>query len=97
FKALEPNLAITFEPGEGQPFGTPADNLHGLGRTACCRCGECDVGCNYGSKNTLDYTYLSDAQRAGAEIHPLVEVRSFRPTDKGFDVHAVQHELGKRG
>jgi len=92
FKPIAPNLAITFEPGQGQPFGKPADNLHGLQREACRLCGECDVGCNYGAKNTLDYTFLSDAQRDGAEIHPLVEVRGFAPTEAGFVVHAVEHQ-----
>jgi cholesterol oxidase len=91
FPVTEPKLAITFEPGEGQPFGDPADNLHGGQREACRRCGECDIGCNYGSKNTLDYTYLSAAKRDGAEIHPLVEVRSFVPTGSGFTVKAVEH------
>jgi cholesterol oxidase len=92
FTPIAPNLAITFEPGQGQPFGNPADNLHGLQREACRLCGECDVGCNYGSKNTLDYTFLSDAHRDGAEIHPLVEVRGFARTDSGFVVHAVEHQ-----
>jgi cholesterol oxidase len=95
FQPTAPKLAITFEPGQGQPFGKPADNLHGLQREACRLCGECDVGCNYGAKNTLDFTYLSDAQRDGAEIHPLVEVRGFAPTDGGFKVHAVQHQLSQ--
>jgi cholesterol oxidase len=95
FKPTAPNLAITFEPGRGQPFDKPADNLHRLQREACRLCGECDVGCNYGSKNTLDYTYLSHAQRDGAEIHPLVEVRGFTPTDAGFIVHAVEHQLSE--
>jgi cholesterol oxidase len=93
--ALAPNLAITFEPGEGQPFGQPDKNLHGLQREACRRCGECDVGCNYGAKNTLDYTFLSEAQRDGAEIRPLVEVRSFAPTGTGFVVHAAEHRLSE--
>ena len=92
FKPIAPNLAITFEPGEGQPFGEPADNLHGLQREACRRCGECDIGCNYGAKNTLDFTFLSDAKRDGAEIRPLTEVRSFARTDDGFVVHAVEHQ-----
>ena len=97
FDATAPKLAITFEPGEGQPFDDPADNLHGLQRTACSRCGECDIGCNYGAKNTLDYNYLSKADRDGAEIRTLVEVRTFRPTDTGFEVGAVEHLPGEPG
>src|SRR5262252_118386 len=30
-------------------------------RSTCRLCGECDLGYNYGSKNTLDYTYVSAA------------------------------------
>lgn len=60
-------------------------------------CGECDIGCNYGSKNTLDYTYLSAAHRLGAEIRTLCEVRSFEPTDGGYAIHYVQHDPEKAG
>ena len=48
-------------------------------RTTCQLCGECDVGCNYGAKNTLDYTYLTHAKHHGAEIRTLAEVRRFEP------------------
>jgi cholesterol oxidase len=85
------NLAITFGETTGQPFGAPGDNLHGKQRESCRLCGECDIGCNYGAKNTLDFNYLSDASRSGAEIHELVEVRSFTPTSAGFVVHAEEH------
>ena len=45
-------------------------------------CGECDIGCNFGSKNTLDYNYLSEAERLGAEIWTRSEVRSFAPREE---------------
>ena len=41
--------------------------------------GECDVGCNYGAKNTLDYNYLTHAKHHGAEIRTLADVRRFEP------------------
>jgi cholesterol oxidase len=74
-----PPLAVLFSAGGG---GTPAPGepipgertLHGKPRTTCRLCGECDLGCNYGSKNTLDHTYLTLAQRAGAELRTLSEV-----------------------
>jgi len=94
-----PNLAVTFgNPGEtpvpGEPICEAQPNLHNRARTTCRLCGECDIGCNYGSKNTLDFTYLSAAKRAKAEIWTLCEVRSFEPLpDGGFDVHLVQHTL----
>ena len=52
-------------------------NIHGRPRETCRLCGECDLGCNFGSKNTLDYTYLTAAQYEGAEIRTRCEVRDF--------------------
>ncbi len=74
---------------EGEP-----KNLHDAERFCCRLCGECDVGCNYGSKNTLDYNYLSAAWRQGAEIRTLCEVRNFRPnTDgPGYTIEYVKHD-----
>ena len=63
-------------------------NLHGRTRTTCQLCGECDVGCNFGAKNTLDYNYLTHAQREGAEIRTLCDVRRFEPREGGgYTVH----------
>ncbi len=65
-------------PVPGEPIAEPQPNLHGRTRETCRLCGECDVGCNYGAKNTLDYTYLSQAWRAGADLRTLCEVRGVR-------------------
>ena len=88
-----PKLAVTFRaPGvtdavPGAPFGEPSDNLHESHRQTCRLCGECDVGCNYGSKNTLDYNYLSLAKKQGATIKTLTEVLFFEPASEGgYDV-----------
>ena len=64
-------------PGEAIVEELP--NLHGRTRTTCQLCGECDVGCNYGAKNTLDYNYLTHAKHHGAEIRTLADVRRFEP------------------
>ncbi len=71
-----PPLAVTFanegrEPVPGEPIEEKLPNLHGRARTTCQLCGECDVGCNYGAKNTLDYNYLTHAAHHGAEIRTL--------------------------
>jgi cholesterol oxidase len=97
-----PNLAVTFHnkdeaPVTGEPIREEYPNIHGRTRYTCRMCGECDIGCNYGSKNTLDYTYLSAAHRVGAEIRTLCEVRSFEPVDGGYAIHYVQHDLAKEG
>ncbi len=66
-----PKLAVTFA-GEGEEPGGPikdADNMHRAARYTCRLVGECDIGCNFGSKNTLDLTYLSKvANRPNVEI-----------------------------
>jgi cholesterol oxidase len=81
-------------PVVGGPICEPFPNLHGMPRSTCRLCGECDIGCNYGSKNTLDFNYLSEAQRHGAEILPLSQVETFAPRrdGKGYDVTFIAHD-----
>jgi cholesterol oxidase len=93
-----PKLAVTFapEPGAapvpGEPIREPRPNIHGRTRETCRLVGECDVGCNYGAKNTLDYTYLTAAWHAGADIRTRREVRSFEPREGGgYAIHYVEH------
>ena len=69
-------------------------NLHGRTRYTCQLCGECDVGCNYGAKNTLDYNYLPRRRPHGAELRTLCDVRRFEPRDGGgYAVHYVEHDV----
>jgi cholesterol oxidase len=52
----------------GNDFNSPLEkghqerNRHGALQTSCTYCGECDVGCNSHSKNTLDLNYLYSAE-----------------------------------
>lgn len=103
-----PNLAVSFRskpvadpdhpddidnpPRFHSPVEEPLGNLHGAARSTCRLCGECDVGCNDGSKNTLDFNYLSAAQRLGAEIRELSEVKRFEKETSGrFRIGYVRH------
>ncbi|GAA3116874.1 GMC oxidoreductase [Planomonospora alba] len=91
-----PPLAVTFagpgrDPAPGEPVAGGEDNLYGAPRYTCRLVGECDLGCNAGSKNTLDLTYLSAARRRGAEIRTGCEVRSFEPVPGGFAVSYLVH------
>jgi cholesterol oxidase len=99
-----PPLAVSFgvegeEPRPGVALPTPAyGNLHGLTRVSCRLCGECDLGCNSGSKNTLDHTYLSAAQHAGADLRTRCEVRSFAPRPSGgWTLTYVEHDPASEG
>ncbi|HVE45672.1 MAG TPA: FAD-dependent oxidoreductase [Acidimicrobiales bacterium] len=99
-----PNLAITFAneaapPAIGQhiPDGD-YPNLHGQSRVTCRLTGECDLGCNNGSKNTLDHNYLSAAKHHGADIRTRCEVRSFEPRNGGgYSVSYVEHRPENEG
>jgi len=96
-----PPLAVTFDPGDGRPVpGEPIvgeENLHGRTRLTCLLCGECNIGCNYGAKNTLDYNYLSLAKlRHGADIRTGCEVKTFARRDGGYLVNLVDHADGAR-
>jgi cholesterol oxidase len=83
-------------PTIGEPIIEDRPNYHGKTRYTCVLCGECDLGCNTGSKNTLDYTYISAAQHqhVPAEIRTLCEVKSFEPLtgSKGYTVTYVKHD-----
>jgi cholesterol oxidase len=50
-------------------IGAQDRNQYGALQTSCVYCGECDVGCNTHSKNTVDLNYLFVAEhRYGAKI-----------------------------
>jgi cholesterol oxidase len=70
-------------------------------RSTCRLCGECDLGCNYGSKNTLDYTYITAAihqKPYPAQIETLCEVKTFAPRNGGgYTVEFVRHDLSREG
>lgn len=95
-----PPLGISFaskpgaEPGLGLPIVEPAyGNLHGMARRTCRLCGECDLGCNDGAKNTLDHTYLSAAQHHGADLRTLHDVWNVRQrAGGGYAVDYVRHD-----
>lgn len=97
-----PDLAVTFanpgrDPSLGElivdDHGHPDENYHRQPRFTCRLVGECDVGCNFGSKNSLDYNFLTLAEREKAEIKTRCEVRSFEPRPSGgFVVRYVVHQ-----
>lgn len=96
-------LAVTFgNPGEapvpGEPIREEHANLHGRTRSTCRLCGECNVGCNYGSKNSVDFNYLSVAKRSGARIETRCEVRRVgRREGGGYCVAYVEHSPANEG
>ena len=98
-----PKLAVAFStdgaPSLAAPILGEPENIHGRVRSTCRLCGECNIGCNYGSKNTLDFNYLSDAAlRHGASIFTRCEVRTFAPRPQGgYAVAYVDHSEAVEG
>ena len=100
-----PKLAITFAPEAGaapvlgEPVRGEEPNLHGRVRQTCRMCGECNFGCNYGSKYTLDFNYLSFAKlRHGADIRTRSEVKTFAPRPEGgYVIRYVDHSGAVEG
>ena len=107
---LEPQLApiaVTFRarrgrgrtdgpPSPGVPFGE--DNLHGRVRHTCTLVGECDLGCNQGAKNSLDYTYLDRFLKDGgdrAQVFTCCEATRIEPAAGGYRVHYVEHAAAR--
>ena len=85
----------------GAPIHEDYPNYHSVAlnrdmpRSTCRLCGECDIGCNYGAKNTLDYTYITAAihQRPyPAKVETLCEVKAIAPlAAQGYKVEYVRH------
>jgi cholesterol oxidase len=68
------------------PPGVQDKNRYGALQTSCVYCAECDIGCNYQAKNTLDLNYLYQAEtRYGVEIR----------TEHFVDRIVPVNELGK--
>lgn len=102
-EVIRPNLAVHFTPDGREPTDEVpiADrDPHGLGidvlQHACRHCGECDIGCRFGSKNTLDLNYLALAQqRHGAVVQPLAEAVAITPTSGGYRVTYKDRRSGQ--
>lgn len=80
-----PPLAIYF--GEKGVYKEDPYQRKGPPQIGCDLCGECVIGCNNHSKNTVDLNYLALAQREGAEVHSQCLVRYLEPSPEGYTIH----------
>jgi cholesterol oxidase len=94
-RAERPPLAVAFGSRPGEPFAD--DNLHGAPRETCRLCGACDVGCQYGAKHTVDFTYLSAAVRDGAAVRSCCEAHTLDRDGGGWRVRYRQHVAARDG
>lgn len=97
FRARDGRASADAPPVPGEPFRD--DNLHRRPRHTCTLVGECDLGCNEGAKNSLDYTYLSRFVNEGgdrAHIFTCCEATGIAPADGGgYRVDFVEHAAAR--
>lgn len=97
FRAPDRGAGDAGRPVPGVAFGQ--DNLHGRPRHTCTLVGECDLGCNEGAKNSLDYTYLSRFLTEGgdrAHIFTCCEATGIAPEPSGgYRVHFAEHRAAR--
>ncbi len=79
-------------------IGLQEKNRYGATQTSCTYCGECDVGCNTHSKNTVDLNYLFVAEHVhGARIQTDALVERIVPLDEhGNEDHGADGQHGYR-
>jgi cholesterol oxidase len=85
---FRPNLAVRFE-GAGE---APSPNRFGALQSGCLHCGECDIGCNVGAKNTLDLNYLAAAEQSGAHVATGAEVTWLAPEGDRYRIRFRDRE-----
>lgn len=90
-----PDIALRFT---GSFPGEQSLNAHGRIQSRCNKCGECNIGCNIHSKNTLDLNYIARARNKGllgdngvpADVRTNARVVDIRPVESGG--YAVEYE-----
>ncbi len=89
-----PELAIAWGTDPATP--EPVINAAGVEQRTSTYQGDAFVGCEDGSKTTLDLTYLPLALRHGAELRPLCEVLSIGALEAshGYWVRYRDHRTG---
>jgi cholesterol oxidase len=93
FKLLD--LAIYWGK-DGSEKGVLRDDPYGHGgppQMGCQYCGECFIGCNTHSKNTMDLTYLWLAERDGAEVYSQHKVVTLEQNRTDHPVHPNGHTI----
>jgi cholesterol oxidase len=91
-RAAEAYNRPIFDPDQAVSWQKPDDPA----REACRFCAECEFGCQYGAKNTLDFNYLAEAERLGALIQTGTFVTHVEPSGEGYRVHFADLGTGER-
>ena len=71
-----------FDPDMAVKWDGPTEGV----REKCRLVAECEFGCQYGAKNTLDFNYLAKAEQLGARVQPDSYVKRIDPNGDGYRV-----------
>jgi cholesterol oxidase len=82
-----------FDPDQAVSWNDPGEP----GRKACQLVAECEFGCQFGAKNTLDLTYLARAEKNGAKVQAETNVDLVEPVDGGYRVRYRNTVNGSAG
>lgn len=90
-----PDLAVVWGKDPHQPGAVV--NAAGVRQFTSTYRNDVFIGCEDGSKTTLDLTYIPVALRHGADLRPLCEVTAIGATDKGYWVRYRDYRSGQKG
>lgn len=85
-EVFDPDQAVTWNSTTSE--GAPPS-------AGCRLVAECEFGCQYGAKNSMDRTYLARAEALGAEVRAGVLVSHLSPVDGGYAVHCRDVASGR--
>lgn len=75
---FDPDQAVRWDGPEGGDSAAP--------RGPCRLVTECEFGCQYGAKNSMDLTYLAQAEQLGAEVRTGAMASHVVPARAGYTV-----------
>jgi cholesterol oxidase len=88
-----PDLAVAW--GEDPEKPERIINAAGVSQFSSTYRSDVFVGCEDGSKTTLDLTYIPTAEQHGAEVLPLCEVYALDKTENGYQVNYFDYRIKK--
>ncbi|HZD95874.1 MAG TPA: GMC family oxidoreductase [Candidatus Sulfotelmatobacter sp.] len=86
----------------GRKVFDPDEAVHWPGSTQtdgheCIMCAECEFGCQYGAKNTVDRNYLAQAEKLGAVVQPNILVSHVGVQNGGYRAFYRNVVTGEQG